>query len=142
MIPVETALPWVFAIAATVFLCRLLPFIVFRNADERRLDESKDNRIDKNLDDRSRGFLGFIEKVAPPVCMTVLAFNALASPLKTAFEKFAYGPAFNAEALTGVLPLLAASALTAALHLWKRNALLSICGGTALFMVLSKGGAS
>lgn len=34
------------------------------------------------------------------------------------------------------LPQLVASAVTVALHLWKRNTLLSIAGGTACYMVL------
>ena len=34
------------------------------------------------------------------------------------------------------LPEFAGIALTALLHLWKRNTLLSIAGGTALYMVL------
>ena len=34
------------------------------------------------------------------------------------------------------LPELLATAAVAALHLWKRNVLLSIAGGTALYMVL------
>ncbi|MEN6499152.1 MAG: AzlD domain-containing protein, partial [Rectinema sp.] len=33
-------------------------------------------------------------------------------------------------------PALVAGALTALLHFWKRNVLLSIVGGTALYMAL------
>lgn len=36
----------------------------------------------------------------------------------------------------GWLPTLAAVAFTAALHLWKRQMMLSIAGGTALYMLL------
>ncbi len=36
------------------------------------------------------------------------------------------------------LPELMAIALTAALHLWRKNALLSIGGGTALYMLLTR----
>lgn len=39
-------------------------------------------------------------------------------------------------ALPGWLPTLAAVAVTAALHLWKRQMMLSIAGGTALYMIL------
>ena len=39
-------------------------------------------------------------------------------------------------ALPGWLPTLAAVAATAALHLWKRQMMLSIAGGTALYMLL------
>ena len=34
------------------------------------------------------------------------------------------------------MPYLAGIAVTALLHLWKSNALLSIAGGTAVYMVL------
>ena len=36
----------------------------------------------------------------------------------------------------GFVPQLAACLLVAALHLWKRNTLLSIAGGTAVYMLL------
>ena len=39
-------------------------------------------------------------------------------------------------ALGGWLPALISCALVAALHLWKRNTLLSIIGGTLCYMVL------
>ena len=64
----------------------------------------------------------FVEKTVPPVAMTVLAFNAL-------------GGAFK-ENLSGGLLVLAASVFTALIHLWKRNFLLSILGGTILYMIL------
>ena len=67
-------------------------------------------------------FFSFVEKTVPPVAMTVLAFNAI-------------GGAFR-ETLSGGLLVLAASTFTALLHLWKRNSLLSIIGGTVLYMVL------
>jgi branched-subunit amino acid transport protein AzlD len=54
--------------------------------------------------------------------MTVLAFNTLAGSLK--------------ETPQQALALLPAAAFTALAQLWKRNALLSIVGGTALYMLL------
>ena len=54
--------------------------------------------------------------------MTVLAFNAL-------------GGAFR-ENLSNGLPALAASVFTAVLHLWKGNYLISILGGTILYMII------
>ncbi|MDR2739300.1 MAG: AzlD domain-containing protein [Treponema sp.] len=33
---------------------------------------------------------------------------------------------------------MAASAFTALVHLWKRNSLISIIGGTLLYMILSR----
>ena len=64
----------------------------------------------------------FVEKIVPPAAMTVLAFNALGVPFKENY-------------LNGLL-VLAASILTALIHIWKRNTLLSILGGTAAYMVL------
>jgi branched-subunit amino acid transport protein AzlD len=56
--------------------------------------------------------------------MAVLCFNAIAAPIK--------------ESLPNALPVVSASVLTALLHLWKRNALLSISSGTALFMLIQR----
>jgi branched-subunit amino acid transport protein AzlD len=92
------------AMGAVILFCRAFPFLFFRG--------------------RNSGgpFLAFVEKVVPPAAMTVLAFNALAAPLK------------DRPALT----TLAAAAFTALIHLWKRNPLLSIFGGTAAYMLLEK----
>ena len=65
-----------------------------------------------------------MEKTVPPVAMTVLALNSIAVPIK-------------GNLLEGI-PILAASALTVLVHLWKRNPLLSIFGGTALYMILER----
>ena len=69
-------------------------------------------------------FLNFVEKIVPPAAMTVLALNVM-------------GGAFLENTKTGLLTL-AASAFTALLHLWKKNSLVSIFGGTALYMILIK----
>ncbi|MDR0690037.1 MAG: AzlD domain-containing protein [Spirochaetaceae bacterium] len=42
------------------------------------------------------------------------------------------------EDLPGSIPVLIASGFTALVHLWKRNALISIFGGTLIYMVLSR----
>jgi branched-subunit amino acid transport protein AzlD len=73
---------------------------------------------------RENKFLLFVERTAPPIAMTVLCFNALAIPIKE-------NPDFTA-------PTLIAAAFTALLHLWRRNALLSIFSGTALFMLMQR----
>ncbi|MCL2762723.1 MAG: AzlD domain-containing protein [Treponema sp.] len=69
-------------------------------------------------------FLSFVEKTVPPVAMTVLAFNALAGSVQT-----------EPRAL---IPALIAAVCTALVHLWRRNPLISIFGGTVLYMVLSR----
>lgn len=58
----------------------------------------------------------------PAMVMTLLVMYALAG---VPFTVPPYG-----------LPELTAALLTAALHLWKRNALVSIFGGTAIYMAL------
>ncbi len=68
--------------------------------------------------------LGFIEKYMPPVAMTVLAVASYTS--------------LDWTARPHGLPELAAGLLVALAHLWKRNALLSIFGGTAFYMILTR----
>lgn len=66
--------------------------------------------------------LGFLQKYLPPVVMVILVFAS--------YKDIDYGAApFG-------IPALVAGALTALLHFWKRNVLLSIVGGTALYMAL------
>jgi len=66
--------------------------------------------------------LGFLQKYMPPVVMAILVFAS--------YKDIDYG-----AAPFGV-PALVAGAATAVLHFWKRNVLLSIVGGTALYMAL------
>jgi branched-subunit amino acid transport protein AzlD len=130
-VSVNGALIMTFAMGAVILFCRAFPFLFFR---ERKPGNGKDPEApgpaDKTREDPPgkrnfrEGFLALVEKTAPPAAMTVLAFNAISAPLK--------------EDPSQVLPVMAASAFTAALHLWKRNALLSILGGTALYMVLER----
>jgi branched-subunit amino acid transport protein AzlD len=56
--------------------------------------------------------------------MTVLSFNIL-------------GASFMADVRDGFFAL-GASVVTAALHLWKRNFLISILGGTVVYMILCR----
>jgi branched-subunit amino acid transport protein AzlD len=73
---------------------------------------------------KAPGALAFVEKYMPPVAMTVLAVSSYASLNWT-------------EAPHG-LPELAAGFFVVLAHLWKRNALLSIFGGTAFYMALMR----
>jgi branched-subunit amino acid transport protein AzlD len=97
--------------AISIFFCRFFPFLFFRKAAK-----------DKSPKTKGRALLAFVEKTAPPAAMTALAFNAIAAPLKENYSQ--------------AISVLAASALTALLHIWKRGALLSIAGGTLLYMLL------
>ena len=68
-------------------------------------------------------FLSFLESSMPAIAMTVLATSAYTS--------------LDWSTLRGVLPSLIAGAAVVLLHLWRRNALLSILGGTALYFLLA-----
>ncbi|MDR1466309.1 MAG: AzlD domain-containing protein [Treponema sp.] len=97
-----------------IFLCRVFPFIVFRGG------EAKEPVF--------RG-MGFIEKIVPPVAMTILAFNAIAASIKEAAVK---GSSFES------VPVITASIFTVLVHLWRRNSLISIFGGTAVYMLIER----
>jgi hypothetical protein len=77
--------------------------------------------------------------------MTVLAVNSLAGPVKEATVNAAAKASagfsaenadFAATGLAAIIPLAIAALCTAVLHIRKRNALISIFGGTALYMLL------
>lgn len=68
-------------------------------------------------------FLSFVEVYMPAIAMTVLAVSSYTS------IKWANSPHGIPELTAGVCVVI--------LHLWKRNALLSILGGTFLYMLLS-----
>ena len=106
---INEALLVTLVMAAVIFFCRLFPFLFFRV----RKSEGKDT-----------AFLAFVEKSVPPVAMTVLAFNSITIP-------------FRENPGEGTV-VLAASILTAALHLLRRNPLISIFGGTAAYILLEK----
>jgi branched-subunit amino acid transport protein AzlD len=92
------ALGYTFAMGGIIFFCRLFPFLFFREKADRPGEAEQKRRS------RRRAFLNFVEKLVPPAAMTVLAFNALAGSFKTDLREG--------------LPALAASALTALIHLW------------------------
>jgi len=71
----------------------------------------------------NKTFISFVEKTVPPVAMTVLAFNSITSPIKGNPKE--------------AIPVLAAAAFTAIVHIWRRNPLISIIGGTALYIILT-----
>ena len=64
----------------------------------------------------------YLGRVLPPATMAMLIVYCLRSTQMLAYP---FG-----------LPELLAVAVVVGLHLWKRNNLLSICGGTLLYMVL------
>jgi branched-subunit amino acid transport protein AzlD len=115
------ALVLTLAMGGIIFFCRLFPFLFFREKTE---VSRRDADGTGKKPSRREIFLNFVEKLAPPAAMTVLAFNALAG-------------SFTADIREG-FPVLAAAVLTALIHLWKRNPLFSIFGGTAACMILER----
>ena len=118
MISTNTALLYTIVLGVVIFLCRFLPFVLFK---EKTVTEKKQNKM--------MAFLEFVEATVPAVAMTVLAVNALAAQSKDVLMA-------QPPDLPAMIPLGAAALVTAILHIWKRNALVSIFGGTALYMLL------
>lgn len=68
--------------------------------------------------------LRFIEKYIPPMIMAILLVYCLKDVQFTN--------------VSSSVPTLVALAVTVILHLWRHNSLISIFGGTALYMVLMR----
>ena len=83
--------------------------------------------------ERAFPFLIFRGKEVPPV-VTYLGKVLPMAIMATLVIYCIKGISFSAAA--GWAPYLIACAFTAALHLWRRSALLSIVGGTACYMIL------
>ena len=67
----------------------------------------------------------FIEKYIPPMVMSCLLIYCLKDISFTSIG-----------GTNGFIPYLSGVVVTIVLHVWKRNSLLSIFGGTALYMIL------
>jgi branched-subunit amino acid transport protein AzlD len=111
-----TALLMIIIMGAVIFFCRIFPFLIIRE------DAGKASWF--------TALLNFVERAAPPVAMTVLAFNAVSASLRTAV--------FEDSLFQSGVPVVMATIFTALLHLWKRNSLISIFGGIALYMGLKR----
>jgi branched-subunit amino acid transport protein AzlD len=122
------ALAYTFAMGGVIFFCRAVPFLFFREKKDDRRRERRRPAGAGEAGEKSRSrrelFLAFVEKLVPPAAMTVLAVNAITGPLKINLREG--------------IPVLAAAGLTALIHLWKRNPLLSIFGGVAAYMILKR----
>jgi branched-subunit amino acid transport protein AzlD len=116
MLSVPEALLMTAVMGVVIFFCRVFPFLFFRDRRRNKGEPVPGRSL-------GSGFRSLAEKAAPPVTMTVLAVNAMSGPLR--------------ENPHAAFPVLAASLFTALIHLWKRNSLLSILGGTAVYMALN-----
>jgi branched-subunit amino acid transport protein AzlD len=122
MLDIKTAILYTAAIGLLVFLCRAFPFLFLSSGreDPGGAESGGKPKRRRALD----GFLALVEKAVPPAAMTVLAVNSVTVPVK--------------ENPAGGIPVLAASVFTLLVHLWRRNFLISILGGTVLYMVLER----
>jgi branched-subunit amino acid transport protein AzlD len=135
MVSVQKALVLTAIMGAVIFFCRVFPFLLFRGKGEHVEKKVGEKKEKSPFTGASRNrFLTFVEKVAPPAAMAVLAFNALALPVKDAV---AGNPRFTGV-LFACLPLLLGAAFTALSYVWKRNILISIFGGTIAYMAIGK----
>ena len=126
-VPIAEAAGLVCAMGGVIFFCRVFPFLFFSGE---KLSQSKG----------TRAFLDFVERIVPPAVMTVLTFNALGPSLGNLAKNLVSAVQSSplSGEFSGSLAVIVAAILTALIHLWKRNALISIFGGTALYMVLQR----
>lgn len=117
---------------AVILFCRAFPFLFF-SGSQTPLSEGK------------KIFLDFAERIAPPAAMTVLVFNSLGPSIKTMAAAvgrgisslLVYSAEFQRPGNFSVsAAALMAAFFTALIHIWKRNSLISIFGGTAVYMIL------
>lgn len=102
------------AIGAMMLLLRSLPFLVFAKKNPPR-------------------FFSFIKKFIPPVSIAVL----FAVCLKSETTDLIFSSVSPKAEFPSIFCTLLAGIMTAILHLWKKNAMLSIFGGTILYMILN-----
>ena len=100
-----------FVIGLMMFLLRFLPFLIFSKR-------------------KTPKFFSFVERFIPAVSIAVLFVACLKS--YTTDLIFAH----SAEFLSIICALLSV-VFTALLHFWKNNAMISIFGGTLLYMILN-----
>lgn len=96
--------------AVITFLTRVLPFLLFDRGEN------------------PPKLVLYLGKVLPPAIIAMLIVYCLRG------MQFSWG--LDLASLSGWAPQAIAVAVVAVLHLWKRNNLLSIFGGTALYMIL------
>ncbi|MDA8411338.1 MAG: AzlD domain-containing protein [Treponema sp.] len=103
----------IFAAGLVTIACRATPFLLFGSG-------------------RIPPFLDYLQRAMPPIVMTVLVFNSYKA-------LFPQGPSWDfAVAPMAALSLVVPGAMAALLQFWKRNALLSIVGATALHMIMTR----
>ena len=108
--------------AVVTFLTRFLPFLLFDRGDS------------------PPKLVLYLGRVLPPAVIAMLIIYCLRSPAVEVPAQLTQGmPGALAAVVSffvGWAPQLIAGAVVVVLHAWKRNNLLSIFGGTILYMIL------
>ncbi len=102
------------AIGVMMLVLRLIPFLIFSKRHTPK-------------------FFSFIEKFIPPLSIAVLFVVCIKSSTS---DLIVANPKFIEEIPSVVCAVLSIS-VTALLHIWKGNAMISIFGGTILYMILN-----
>lgn len=108
MLNLKQSLIAVFFIMLVTILERAFPFILFSRKNPPKV-------------------INFIEKYIPPMVMAALLFYCI-KDISFVRDENLY--------LKGFLPYTIGIVSTIFLHIWKRNSLISIFGGTAIYMIL------
>lgn len=101
-----------FCCALIIFFERAFPFILFSKKNPPKI-------------------IHFIEKYIPPMVMAALLLYSLKDINFVKNSNFV-----NSVDYKGFVPYLVGIIFTVGLHIWKRNSLLSIFGGTIIYMIL------
>ena len=102
------------AIGLMMLILRLLPFLIFAKR-------------------KTPKFFSFVEKFIPALSIAVLFVVCIKSSTR---DLIISNPSFMDE-IPSVICAIISITVTAALHIWKGNAMLSIFGGTLLYMILN-----
>ncbi len=108
MLNLQEALIATFFIMLVTILERAFPFILFSRKNPPKI-------------------INFIEKYIPPMVMAALLFYCI--------KDISFVSNGTVD-LKGFLPYTIGIGATVALHIWKRNSLISIFGGTGIYMIL------
>ncbi|MGN1003797.1 MAG: branched-chain amino acid transporter permease [Oscillospiraceae bacterium] len=122
MLTTGQAIASIAVMAIVTFLTRALPFLLFDRGDS------------------PPKIVLYLGRVLPPAVIAMLIIYCLRSPsLTVSADLTATMSGWLASIVSffvGWAPQLIAGAVVVVLHVWKRNNLLSIFGGTILYMIL------
>ncbi len=122
MLTTGQAIASIAVMALVTFLTRVLPFLLFDRGES------------------PPKIVLYLGRVLPPAVIAMLIIYCLRSPSVTVPAELTAGLsgwlAGIVSFFVGWAPQLIAGAAVVALHVWKRNNLLSIFGGTILYMIL------